>query len=194
MKKLLLLDHLPLIFTKIKDYITSVLPVAATTSKAGIVKPGTGLSVSADGTLAVDSDAVVGAALPTASATVKGGIKVGKNLTIVDGVLSAPNPVTKVSELTNDSGYQTADNVKSTVDTAIASIVDGAPETFDTLKEVADYIENHKSVETALNAAIGNKADKTSVYTKTEADAKFATIASYATDEEVESALTEVFG
>lgn len=46
------------------------------------------------------------------------------------------------------------------IDNRINAIVNGAPETFDTLKEIADYIEEHQEVYTALNEAIGNKVDK----------------------------------
>lgn len=46
------------------------------------------------------------------------------------------------------------------IDDRINAIVNGAPETFDTLKEIADYITEHEEVYTALNAAIGNKVDK----------------------------------
>ncbi len=42
----------------------------------------------------------------------------------------------------------------------INELVDGAPETFDTLKEIADYIAKHEEIATALNEAIGNKVDK----------------------------------
>ena len=43
---------------------------------------------------------------------------------------------------------------------AIDELVNGAPEAYDTLKEFADYIDEHKDVTDALNAAIGNKVDK----------------------------------
>lgn len=46
------------------------------------------------------------------------------------------------------------------VNEKIAGLINGAPETFDTLKEIADYIESHKEVADALNAAIAGKADK----------------------------------
>ena len=52
--------------------------------------------------------------LPTASSSVLGGVKVGSNLSILSGVLSANVP-TKVSQLTNDSGYQTASQVNSAI-------------------------------------------------------------------------------
>ena len=55
----------------------------------------------------------------------------------------------------------TTDAMNTAISTAVADLINGAPETYDTLKEIADYIETHKSVETALNEAIGKKADKT---------------------------------
>lgn len=48
---------------------------------------------------------------------------------------------------------------KTYTDTKIANLINGAPETLDTLKEVADAIESNKSVEEALNKAIGTKAN-----------------------------------
>lgn len=47
------------------------------------------------------------------------------------------------------------------VNQKIADLIGGAPATYDTLKEIADYITAHKDVSDALNAAIANKADKT---------------------------------
>lgn len=54
----------------------------------------------------------------------------------------------------------TTEAMNTAISTAISDLIGGAPETYDTLKEIADYIEAHKSVETALNEAIGKKADK----------------------------------
>lgn len=51
---------------------------------------------------------------------------------------------------------------KSYTDTKIADLVNGAPETMDTLKEVADAIAANDDVVKALNSAIGNKVDKVS--------------------------------
>lgn len=51
-------------------------------------------------------------------------------------------------------------NVKQYVDKKIADLIGGAPSTFDTLKEIADYIAAHKEISDALDAAIGNKVDK----------------------------------
>lgn len=82
------------------------------------------------------------------------------------------------------------------VSDAIADLIGGAPETYDTLKEISDYIENHGEVVTALNAAIGNKANSADVYSKTDADGKFMVAADYeeATAEEIAAAATEAFG
>lgn len=46
------------------------------------------------------------------------------------------------------------------VNARINELVDGAPETFDTLKEIADYIAEHEEIARALKEAIGNKVDK----------------------------------
>lgn len=70
-------------------YFTNARAVAAiptaSDTVAGIVKVGSGLSITG-GVLAATGS---GFTLPTASSTVLGGIKVGANLTITDGVLAA---------------------------------------------------------------------------------------------------------
>lgn len=58
--------------------------------------------------------------------------------------------------------------VPATVNTAISALRtelmgEGVPEAYDTFKELADYIENHQEAADALTAAIGEKADKTTV-------------------------------
>ncbi len=52
------------------------------------------------------------------------------------------------------------EEVKTVLNNRINELVDGAPETFDTLKEIADYIAEHEEIARALNEAIGNKVDK----------------------------------
>lgn len=59
--------------------------------------------------------------------------------------------------------YAKTSEVNNKISAAKSELIGGAPATYDTLKEIADYIEKHKEVEVALNAAIGNKADKTSI-------------------------------
>ena len=71
-----------------------------------------------------------------------------------------PTVPSKVSELTNDSNYQTAEQVNSTVTTEIAKVVANAPEDFDTLKEMSDWIAGHENDVSAMNSAISdNKAN-----------------------------------
>lgn len=50
--------------------------------------------------------------------------------------------------------------MNTAISTAISNLINGAPETYDTLKEIADYISSHQDVVDSLNAAIGGKADK----------------------------------
>ncbi len=51
----------------------------------------------------------------------------------------------------------TTEAMNTAISTAISQLIGGAPETYDTLKEIADYIAAHEDVVTALNAAIGAK-------------------------------------
>lgn len=48
----------------------------------------------------------------------------------------------------------------------VADLINGAPETLDTIKELADAIQDNKDVETALNEAINKKANQDEVDTK----------------------------
>lgn len=61
---------------------------------------------------------------------------------------------TNVSQLTNDSNYQTEAQVKSTVSNEVAKIVADAPENYDTLKEISDWISGHENDASAMNSAI----------------------------------------
>ena len=70
----------------------------------------------------------------------------------------------KVSELTNDSNYQTAEQVNDTVTTEIAKVVANAPEDLNTLKEMSDWIAGHENDASAMNSAISdNKTAITSL-------------------------------
>lgn len=61
---------------------------------------------------------------------------------------------------TSVTNLPTAEGVDTKIGTAISELIGGAPETYDTLKEIADYIDAHQDVSTALNEAIGKKVDK----------------------------------
>lgn len=77
----------------------------------------------------------------------------GTALTITNKAVDVTVP-TAVSELTNDSGYQTASDVA----TAVAEIVADAPEAYDTLKEIADWISTHADSASTMNTAINTNA------------------------------------
>lgn len=51
---------------------------------------------------------------------------------------------------------------KTYVDTSISNLVDGAPETLNTLNEIANALANNQTVVEALDTAIGTKVDKVS--------------------------------
>ncbi|NCE63012.1 hypothetical protein D1159_00090 [Pseudoflavonifractor sp. 524-17] len=53
----------------------------------------------------------------------------------------------------------TGEDMDTAISQAISGLINGAPETYDTLKEIADYISTHQEAADALNAAIGGKAD-----------------------------------
>lgn len=57
----------------------------------------------------------------------------------------------------------TAAAMNAAIADAINGLINGAPGTYDTLKEIADYIAEHDDVVDALNAAIGSKADAATV-------------------------------
>ena len=69
----------------------------------------------------------------------------------------------KVSDLNNDSNYQTAEQVNNIVTTEIAKVVSDAPENLNTLKEMSDWIAGHENNASAMNSAISN--NKTSIET-----------------------------
>ena len=60
---------------------------------------------------------------------------------------------------TLDSKLSNSD-VSKFIDDAVNSIIDGAPESYDTLKEIADYIKNNDECISLINEAILNKVNK----------------------------------
>lgn len=79
----------------------------------------------------------------------------------------------KVSDLVNDREY----TALSDLSTALADLVNSAPETLDTLGEIANALESADSSILAIINTIGNKANKDDVYTK---DAINTSILNYA--------------
>lgn len=119
------------VWQKIKTYVAGLL-----TGKVDKVE-GKGLSTNDYATS--EKEKLAGLSnytLPTASADTLGGVKVGSGLAINNGVLSATgggtadsvdwsnvqNKPTKLSDFTNDSGYQTESQVSTAISNAIANI------------------------------------------------------------------------
>ena len=89
----------------------------------------------------------------------------------------------KVSELANDSNYQTAEQISSTVTTEIAKVVANAPENFDTLKEMSDWITGHENDASTMNSAISdNKTAITALQTDKADKSEIPTTVSELTD------------
>lgn len=61
---------------------------------------------------------------------------------------------------TDNVATQTLNSAKGYTDTKVADLVNSAPETLDTLGEVAKALQDNETVVDALNSAIGNKVDK----------------------------------
>lgn len=123
--------------------------------------------------------------LPTASADTLGGVKVGAGLAISAGVLSTTgggtadavdwenvtNRPTKVSQFTNDSGFQT----NSQVEARIKAVVGTAPEALDTLKELADALGNDANFASTITTQLAGKVNTADLVaiSNTEIDAMF---------------------
>ena len=67
---------------------------------------------------------------------------------------------TEVGADPTGSSAKALTDAKSYADKKVADLVNGAPGTMDTLKEVSDALDANKDVVDALNAAIGNKANQ----------------------------------
>lgn len=64
------------------------------------------------------------------------------------------------------SSESALEEAKAYTDSEIADLINGAPTTRDTLKEISDAMDENQTVVEALDAAIGSKANKTDIPTK----------------------------
>ncbi len=83
---------------------------------------------------------------------------------------AATKPTYTYSEVGADksgSASSALTSAKSYTDTKIADLINSAPETMDTLGEIATIVTDNKSVIDTLNAAIGNKANKSDLTSHT---------------------------
>ena len=136
---------------KIEEKIEAIpayeLPVASNTKLGGVKAGGTGISIAADGTISATGEAAVNPdALPLASKTAKGAIIVGDGLDMNSGKLSV--------------NFKEANDYTDTkVSDEIAKVIGGAPEALDTLKEIADYLDNDSDTKAGLVQQIAKKLD-----------------------------------
>ncbi len=75
----------------------------------------------------------------------------------VDNTADLDKPVSVPVQEALDAYYA---QLTAYADKAIADLINGAPTTMDTLKELADAIKKNQDIQTALDAAIGTKANK----------------------------------
>lgn len=83
----------------------------------------------------------------------------------------------KADKATTLAGYgildaYTKDETDSRINTAVANLVNQAPETLDTLDELAQALGDDPNFATTVANEIGTKANSADVYTKTACDAK----------------------
>lgn len=71
-------------------------------------------------------------------------------LTKLNSIQYGANKIEKVSELINDKGYQTAEEVS----TAIAAVIDSAPEALNTLKELSEALGNDPNFAATLTTQL----------------------------------------
>lgn len=82
----------------------------------------------------------------------------------VDNTADMEKPISTAVQTALDLYYE---QLTAYTDKAVADLVDGAPETMNTLKEVADALAENEDVTEALNAAIGTKANQVELDTHT---------------------------
>lgn len=82
----------------------------------------------------------------------------------VDNTADTNKPVSTAQQTAIDTAYA---NANKYTDKKVADLIGSAPETMDTLEEVAAAIQENKDVEKALNEAIGKKANQTELDTHT---------------------------
>lgn len=151
----------------------------ATTEKAGIVKPdGETITIDEDGTLhssggsgatgtinyneLENQPSINGVTLQGNKTLSELGIQPEGDYAEVEspeftGTPKAPTPA--------DSDNSTRIATTAYVKTLISNLINGAPETLDTLKEIADALGENDDAVQALNAAIANKANKSEIPT-----------------------------
>lgn len=119
---------------------------------------------------------------------------VGEQIYLSDGSTVAEkiaDIVLAVNERAKSSDVEA--QIDAAVNDAVTSLIDGAPETYNTLKEIATYISEHQDIVDGLNSAIGSKADKSTVETIQTTLNKLGSLAnkSSVSESDLDSALKE---
>lgn len=170
---------------KIADIPGYELPKASATVLGGI-KLGQGLQADSDGKVKVvlEGIEVNPANIAKASATGFGVVKVGSGINVAEGVISV-----------DFSDYSTTTEVNTIAENkakaAVAEVVNGAPESLDTLKEIADTLNKDTEggvVKGILDTIASNKTD---LQGKIDLCMKTADLVEF-TDAEIAAIATEV--
>ncbi len=83
-----------------------------------------------------------------------------ENVTLIDSGTETTLAAKLAAIISTLNTKTTLADVNSAVSAAVDGLINGAPATYDTLKEIADYIASNEGVMAALNAAIGDKVSK----------------------------------
>ena len=155
--------------TKLTEIVGGRLLPSDKKLSASLLEVGGRLSITGD-TLGFDStglatetyvsDAILAAQLSQEEVDLSGYATKVDLLTKVDNVVGkglSTNDYTDADKAKVD-GIDTS--ISTAVNTAITGIVDGAPTTFDTLREIAEWIENDGVTATDLASDIAGKADR----------------------------------
>ena len=181
------------------DAVKALIPtkVSQLTNDSGFTKTSVTTSTT-NGNILVNSTETKVYTLPTSSDTVLGGVKIGTNITNTSGVISVANGTTsakgvvQLTDGTSSTSTTTAATAKSVntaltsaktyadtqlatakayTDTVFSNLTGGAlPETLDTLKEIADAVEDNAD----LIEAIQNATTNIGTISSTEIDTLFA--------------------
>lgn len=87
-------------------------------------------------------------------------VQTGADNVIVDAAKGEMLSTRLAAIATSLANMNSSTEVDKKINTAINNLINGAPETYDTLKEIADYIASDSTAMDALNKAILTKVDK----------------------------------
>lgn len=87
-------------------------------------------------------------------------VQTGADNVIVDAAKGEMLSTRLAAIATSLANMNSSTEVDKKINTAINKLINGAPETYDTLKEIADYIASDSTAMDALNKAILTKVDK----------------------------------